>query len=655
MLQFDDLPHTPAQHFRLALYATIARLIEQCTGGDLESAFGAQPFLAEYHDALLAHPGAEPPVASAWREALARWERATTCRLPMKSLEAIGISPLGLELLLVCGLVEEDPRFGDLFAQVRGGTRRPTLALWIAWWRDGDDGSDRGEAVRRAAEDLIDRGLLDCSASDAPRLDWPLAVPRPLWQLLRGDPLRAKGLEHRPRACLPLLEGLVWPEPLRSRARTLLGHLRSAPAPTLVLEGPPHNGRGTLAEALAGAAGKGLLWVDASAPAPPSAALIEALALLLDAWPALRAETTLPRLQALPLIAVARKAGAIELPAAAISCALPMPLRDERLRHWQQELPDQHSSPALADFAEAARLPRGRLRLLARAAAARSAAEGRHAVEGDDLRAARRSLPSGVLETLATRLPPPRGSLALDAATRDELDALAARCRHREVLAEDDAGPCGVRALFTGASGTGKTMAARELARALDRDCWRVDLAATVDKYVGETEKRLDQIFGAAETLDIVLLLDEGDALMAPRTDVHSATDRFANLETNFLLQRIESFDGFVIVTSNAGERIDRAFARRMDASIAFRLPDEALRYQILRMHLGDAAPPVDDWLQQLACRCELSGAQLRSIVGHARLLALQQRTPIGAPQLHAALTREYRRRGAICPLRAVA
>jgi SpoVK/Ycf46/Vps4 family AAA+-type ATPase len=228
---------------------------------------------------------------------------------------------------------------------------------------------------------------------------------------------------------------------------------------------------------------------------------------------------------------------------------------------------------------------------------------------------------------------------------REQLAASTAAIAQRNV---------GVRALLAGQSGTGKTLAARLLAASLGKDLYRLDLAATVNKYLGETEKNLNQAFAAAEELDVVLLLDEGDALMATRTDVGSAHDRYANLETNFLLQRIESFDGILLVTSNAADRIDKAFARRMDVVINFRAPDEWRRYEILTMHLGDDHDIDDSWLQQVACRCALSGGQWRNVVGQARLLALQRGCAIGVDQLHAALVREYRKSGGHCPLRPV-
>ena len=127
--------------------------------------------------------------------------------------------------------------------------------------------------------------------------------------------------------------------------------------------------------------------------------------------------------------------------------------------------------------------------------------------------------------------------------------------------------------------------------------------------------------------------------------------DRYANLETNFLLQRIESFSGILVVTTNAADRIDKAFQRRMDVVVPFRAPDELRRYQILDHHLGDHRVD-DDLVQEVAVRCALSGGQLRNVALHARLLALDAGLPIGDDMLRRAVAREYRKLDAHCPLK---
>ena len=190
------------------------------------------------------------------------------------------------------------------------------------------------------------------------------------------------------------------------------------------------------------------------------------------------------------------------------------------------------------------------------------------------------------------------------------------------------------------------------LANALAMDLYRVDLAAVINKYIGETEKNLHQVFSLAEELDVILLLDEGDALLAQRTGVQSSNDRYANLETNYLLQRVESFEGIVLVTTNAAEHIDAAFQRRMDVSVDFRAPDAAERYAILQLHLSAEHAVDDAFLREVAVRCALSGGQIRNAALHALLAATEAGGLVSSRHLEAAVQREYRRSGGVCPLR---
>src|SRR5207302_11471594 len=131
----------------------------------------------------------------------------------------------------------------------------------------------------------------------------------------------------------------------------------------------------------------------------------------------------------------------------------------------------------------------------------------------------------------------------------------------------------GVRALFLGPSGTGKTLAAGWLATQLGLPLFRVDLASITSKYIGETEKNLSQLLARAEHAEVVLLFDEADSLFGKRTDVKDSNDRFANAQTNYLLQRIETFDGIALLTSNSRSRFDAAFSRRLDLIIEFPMP----------------------------------------------------------------------------------
>jgi SpoVK/Ycf46/Vps4 family AAA+-type ATPase len=193
-------------------------------------------------------------------------------------------------------------------------------------------------------------------------------------------------------------------------------------------------------------------------------------------------------------------------------------------------------------------------------------------------------------------------------------------------------------------------LAAKLLAAELGMDLYRVDLGAVVNKYIGETEKNLHRVLSTAEELDVVLLLDEGDALLGNRTEVKSANDRYANLETNYLLQRLESYQGIVVVTTNVGEHIDKAFQRRMDVVVSFVRPGPEERWHIWRLHLPEDHTVDPDHLEDVAIRCALTGGQIRNAAVHATLLALDQDRAVGAVDLDQAIEDEYRKAGATSP-----
>jgi SpoVK/Ycf46/Vps4 family AAA+-type ATPase len=246
-----------------------------------------------------------------------------------------------------------------------------------------------------------------------------------------------------------------------------------------------------------------------------------------------------------------------------------------------------------------------------------------------------------------------------DDETQIELALLEERCRGRERLIEVlspavGLHSAGVRVLFTGPSGTGKTLAARLLAAVLGMDLHALQLSTVVDKYLGETEKNLTAVFARAAELDAILLLDEGDALLTRRTEVATSNDRYANLQTNHLLQQLEAHDGIVVITTNAGDRIDSAFQRRIDVVVEFRPPDAGQRWRLWRHHLPADHEVDDDTLAEIASRCQLTGGQIRNAVLHAWLLAMDVSADAvpSTRDVEAAVRREYRKMGTICPLR---
>ena len=205
----------------------------------------------------------------------------------------------------------------------------------------------------------------------------------------------------------------------------------------------------------------------------------------------------------------------------------------------------------------------------------------------------------------------------------------------------------GVSALFAGPSGTGTTMAAEIIARELQLDLYRIDLAGIVSKYIGETEKNLDRVFTAAETANAVLFFDEADALFGKRSEVHDSHDRYANIEISYLLQKMEEFEGVAILATNLRPNLDESFVRRLSFNVAFPFPDEASRLEIWR-GVWPAATPLSadiDFIG-LARRFRLSGGNIRNIALAAAYQAAQEEMPVSARHLLHAIRREYQKVG---------
>jgi SpoVK/Ycf46/Vps4 family AAA+-type ATPase len=209
----------------------------------------------------------------------------------------------------------------------------------------------------------------------------------------------------------------------------------------------------------------------------------------------------------------------------------------------------------------------------------------------------------------------------------------------------------GLMALFCGPPGTGKTMAAQVLAAELGLDLYRIDLASVVSKYVGETARNLDRVLTTAARMDVVLFFDEADALFGKRTEIRDAHDRYANTDTNYLLQAIEGYPGIALLASNRKGNIDAAFLRRLRHVVEFHKPDAGLRLQLwdrtLMAIAGEAARDAAiDALPTLAASFELSGAQIKFAVLHALYGARREGGGVGVRHLVGGVERELQKEG---------
>jgi SpoVK/Ycf46/Vps4 family AAA+-type ATPase len=252
--------------------------------------------------------------------------------------------------------------------------------------------------------------------------------------------------------------------------------------------------------------------------------------------------------------------------------------------------------------------------------------------------------------------------LVLPEDNKQRLRELAGRIRLRHVVADLHGdqlwrSPPGVVSMFVGSSGTGKTYAATCLASSLSLDLMRVDLPRVVSKWVGETEKNLQQVFAEAEDGNAIIFFDEADAFFGKRGEVKDAQDRWANMEVNYLLQRIEEYDGAVVLATNLRQNIDEAFLRRIQVVIEFPFPDARQRELLWQRALAQAVPhrsadqiAHDFDVNHLAQSFSLSGAAIQSVVGAAELRALAESgngsASLTRSHLDSALRRELEKSG---------
>ncbi|MEV7776227.1 ATP-binding protein [Kitasatospora sp. NPDC086791] len=612
---------------------------------------------------------------------------------------AFGLLPVDVELLLVALAPDLDTRFEQLYGYLNDDLtrRRATIGLALELCGlPGAGGTGRSRFAVRAP--LIAGGLLEVAEPERPLLSRTLRVPDRVTAHLLGDdePDGAlAGLARRAAVGAAAVDTGTGPSGTGTgpsgtgtgatgtgTAAELVDRVHAAAATgglVHLLDRGGHAVRPAVA-ALA-ADGRAPLVVDAVAlAARPSPGTVRAIArearlggggVVLG--PLDRLEPERPERAALlrelcaelagiPLIVhgpqVWDPAWARESP---LVVTVPPPDAHGRAARWARALggrPDEgEPAPLSEELTEAVAAYRVDQEQLERAAAVavRTAAAERRPVRAEDVRAAVRAQNAAGLARLARRIEPAVGwaDLVLPEPTAGRLRELVLRARHRDqVLGTWRMRPGGGRgngviALFAGESGTGKTMSAEVVAAELGMELYVVDLSTVVDKYIGETEKNLERIFTEAAQVNGVLLFDEADALFGKRSQVKDAHDRHANVETAYLLQRMESFEGIAVLTSNLRANLDEAFTRRLDVIAEFPLPDEAQRRVLWDRCLGPRLPRGDDLdLDFCARHFELTGGSIRACAVSAAYLAAGAGAPLGMAQLVAAVVGEYRKLG---------
>jgi len=345
---------------------------------------------------------------------------------------------------------------------------------------------------------------------------------------------------------------------------------------------------------------------------------------------------------------------------------LPFPGHRERLELWRRALDGAPGADSLdrdgGDLDEVAakfRFTGGQIR--DSAATARSLARGRDPESGRleraDLYAACRLQSNRKLATLAQKIVPHYRwtDIVLPASRLEQLREVCNTMRYRSRVYEDwgfgrklSLGK-GLNVLFAGPSGTGKTMAAEILAGDLGLDLYKIDLASVISKYIGETEKNLSRIFAEGRASNAVLFFDEADAIFGKRTEVRDAHDRYANIEVSYLLQRMEEYEGMVILATNLRKNMDDAFVRRLQFMIEFPFPAEADRRRIWEgLWPADLPRNAELDLDFMARRFEIPGGNIRNIALAASFLAAADGGVVGMAHLIRATQREYQKMGKV-------
>ncbi|WP_367129460.1 AAA family ATPase [Saccharothrix sp. HUAS TT1] len=570
-----------------------------------------------------------------------------------------GLGPLDVELLLVAMAPDVDARFEQLYGYLNNDVLRRRATVDLALRLCGEPAAGPGRFRLAATAPLVAGGLVEVLEPTAPALSRVLRVPDRVVAHLLGhdvpDPVVTGLARVVPRGDAPV-DGLA--ARLGEGLRTGVGlvHLR-------------HGGGGgaTVAVPALAAAGRGAVVLDVVALADrehPGLAEVVREARLRGAGLVLGPlEELVPeRVRLLREFLVLAGDLPVVLhgtrhwdptwtPRPVVSVPVPPPLPGDRAAWWTGALGGEPAFlPELAGY----RLDAEGVERVA-AVATRLAVVDRRPVDLDHVRAGVRAQNGAGLDRLARRIVPAVGwdDVVLPEQTRDQLAELVVRARHRErVLGEWRMRPGGGRgrgvvALFAGESGTGKTMSAEVVASEIGMDLYVVDLSTVVDKYVGETEKNLERIFTEAAGVHGVLLFDEADAVFGKRSEVQSAHDRYANVESAYLLQRMESFDGIAVLTTNLRSNVDEAFTRRIDVIADFPVPDAEQRSALWDRCLGAALPRADDLdLGFCAERFELAGGSIRACAVTAAYLAAAADRPVTMADVMTAIHREYRKLG---------
>ncbi|MFC5219684.1 ATP-binding protein [Streptomyces coerulescens] len=580
--------------------------------------------------------------------------------------EGLRLTAAEVDLLLLAGLAEEHEGLSSVLRDlhpVRAPAATTGLAAVLCEAGALPGAPDDPVQGRLWLRGLLLNGPLVMSGAlraqgAGPFWERSLCLIEGLWDALHGAP----GWPADARRTDPALIGVA-PPGLRAEepavAAVLRAVSRGVPATAVLRSGDPGDAALRLATLLT-ATGREPAVLDVPVLDGPAARAIGLVAMAHGVTPVLVVRELADGVGALDgvpapaVLAPPRGAAVGSSDRPLLILDVPRSSRDSRRTLWDRLL------PGLPDAAETvpSTLGAASAQELARNVSAAALIRGTP-LSSADLRSAVADHEDDRIPPGVVRLRPGAGwdELVLPSDRTEQLRAAVAQVRAQHVVLDrwgflpGRPGRRGVRLLFCGPPGTGKTLAAEVLANEVGRDLLVVDVSRMVSKWIGETEKNLSEAFDAAERGDAVLFFDEADALFGRRTEVGDARDRYANLETAYLLSRLSWFDGLAVLATNLRQNIDQAFARRLEFIVSFDLPDAVERQELWRRHLPSGAPldPGVD-LEQLAALYPLSGALIRNAAVAAAYLAADADAVIGPEHLAVAVRREYAKSGQAYP-----
>ena len=616
-------------------------------------------------------------------------------RLPHIS-HLFNLSPFEQDLLLLALAPELDQRYQTLYAYLQDNVerKRPTVTLALQLFCQSLEEQIQARPAFAEASSLRINNLLqlheDAHERPTPLLSQGLKLDARLVQFLLED----NRLDVRLTQPLPIarwvrsavgLAALVLPKTIYVLLNNLSQQSPSQ-ARLCLLQGPAGVGKKACAGAIAQAWGKLLLVIDLDTLLKGTQNALERLqiawreaqlygsVLYLDHWETVVTEENAQTFAICRWVesAISRAPSVVFLGSqcswhpqkvaayGVTQLEISLPDEPQRVQLWTQQIQALGYGETELDvpyLARAFRFSGGQIQRALAHGNSQAQLQQRDLQQADVLMGCR-SVAQQQLIRFAQRLTPKRGwdDLVLPPHLLTQLQDFCQQLRYRTLVygqwgfGERLSLGKGLVALFTGSSGTGKTLSAEVLATETGLDLYRIDLASVVSKYIGETEKNLSQVFQDAQTSNAILFFDEADALFGKRSDVKDAHDRYANIEVNYLLQQVEAYEGAIILASNYSKNIDDAFLRRLQFKLEFPFPNEMLRLAIWR-HIFPANVPLAediDW-GFLAKRFKLSGGNIKNVAVAAAFGAAAGDSEVGMEQIVLGVKREYQKLGKVC------